>query len=288
MNPHSEHAYGILSGDPMAYYLFSQKHERKVFFSTRYRPWGDLKKEPDIEDGYIYNRGKLKWHFSLNSLYKSLAALKTAGLERYVPPYRIGYESHERWFLLSNLQQLKSEYCNKLSEKIRGKNLVRLKRFKYYVRGDNEVKRLLTNQLNAAVCETSVQPPSKEDIEEIMWTPMQIVDNLIRTDIRQSKLHEETIERAYLLKLLIRGTYPTKHGDETVVWLTNQRVLERTRERYDVAFRLKESGRYVAVEFKRGEGADAIEQLKGYIKELRREHRTSVRCITQDSVRTEN
>ena len=32
MNPDSGHRYGVLSGDPMAYYLFSLKADRKVFF----------------------------------------------------------------------------------------------------------------------------------------------------------------------------------------------------------------------------------------------------------------
>lgn len=271
MNPHSEHMYGILSGDPMAYYLFSLKHETKVFFSVHSLAWGDLEKEPNIKDGYIYNQGKLRWHFFLDSFYESVDEVRGSGKRSYIPPYRIGYEGHKRWYLLSNMRELRSEYYEKISEKIFEKNFVRLKRFKFYVRGSNEIKPLQTNRLNAAICKTSVLPPTKEDVKREIRDPNEIIENLIRTDLRESRLLEETIERAYLLKLLTRGTYPTDRGSETVVWLTDQRVLERTRKRYDVAFRLKESGRYVAVEFKRGEGFSAMQQLKDYIEELKRE-----------------
>jgi hypothetical protein len=271
MNPHAEHMYGILSGDPMAYYLFSLKHDRKVFFSTHSLPWGNLKKEGNVKHGYIYNRGKLRWYFLLESNFGSLQDVRRAGLECYVPPYRIGYKGHKRWYLLRNVRQLKSQYSDEISKKILENNFSRLKNFKFYVRGDDAVKHLQTSQLNAAICETSMQPPPEEDMEKEIIDPEENVEHLIRTDLIQSKLLEETIERAYLLKLLIRGNFPTEHGNETVVWLTRQRVLERTKGRYDVAFQLNESRRYVAIEFKKGEGWDAVNQLAGYIGELRRE-----------------
>jgi hypothetical protein len=60
MNPDWKHHYGILSGEPMAYYLFARRNEGKVFFSTHHAPWGDLQRKGEVRNGYIYSDGKIR------------------------------------------------------------------------------------------------------------------------------------------------------------------------------------------------------------------------------------
>jgi hypothetical protein len=120
--------------------------------------------------------------------------------------------------------------------------------------------------MNAAICSSSISP-SEKDFDQDMCDP---VGHIVRTDLRNSSLRESTIERAFVLKLLETGRYHVNGKSEEVVWLAEQLVLTE-RNRYDLVFKLKDSERYVAVEFKRGdhgEEMEAVDQLAQYIEQI--------------------
>jgi hypothetical protein len=270
LNPDWEHFYGILSGEPMAYYLYAIRNEpRQVFYSTRQHPQGNLPSGNNVKYGYIYNQGKIRWYFRLINMYESISNIPFNEKDS-IPPFREGYTEHVCWYLITDLKRLSEEYSNRISRFRKSGTFHFLTGFTLLRNG--KTKKLKTANLNAAICKTSFRAPHEKDFDESIVDP---VRDIVKTDLRSSKLLERTVERAFVLRLLERGNYPVDGKYETIDWCAEQPVFEE-RSRYDLVFRLKESQRYVAVEFKRGnheEELGAINQLSGYIEELKKDKR---------------
>jgi len=215
--------------------------------------------------GYFYEseNHSITWEFEADYIIKaaelsSEAVKRLKKAESYIPLFRKEYLKPRpwgSWLLIRDLKQL--------AEPIRGKRLgsfYSFPDFKYFSNKERKIINLTTLHLksgNAFVlsCPENLETKNPNpEVEVSEYLRKFLSDNPPKGKLRESNVHD-----AFVLQLLREEYYflherPIKNG------------------RYDILFKDK-SGKLIAVEVKLKKGDSAVGQLKGYIADLKKQHK---------------